>query len=53
VLPRAAPAEVGTIKIIATDRRQARVIHPYCRALLTRVPAFTNVIARHTDEAIS
>jgi hypothetical protein len=50
--PYLAPGEVGTIKIIATDRKQARVIHRYCRALLTKVPAFAELIARDTDEAI-
>jgi hypothetical protein len=46
------PGEVGTIKIIATDRRQARVIHRYCRALLTKVPAFTNLVERDDNDEI-
>jgi hypothetical protein len=32
-----APGERGVIMIIAVDRKQARVIHRYCRALLTQV----------------
>src|ERR1700730_8358350 len=47
------PGEVGTIKVIATDRRQARVIHRYCRALLTKVPALASLIERDDDDAIT
>jgi hypothetical protein len=50
--PYLSPGEVGTIKIIATDRRQARVIHRYCRALLTQVPAFSQLVGRETEDAI-
>jgi hypothetical protein len=50
--PYLSPGEVGTIKIIATDRRQARVIHRYCRALLTKVPAFASLVTTDTDDAI-
>jgi hypothetical protein len=50
--PYLSPGEVGTIKIISVDRRQARVIHKYCRALLTKVPAFASLIARDTDDEI-
>lgn len=46
------PGEVGTIKVIACDRRQARVIHRHCRALLTRVPPLAKLVARDTDEEI-
>jgi hypothetical protein len=47
-----APGERGVIKILAVDRRQARVIHRYCRALLRQVPAFGSLIARETDDEI-
>src|SRR5438067_1627638 len=47
--PYLSPGETGTIKVIATDRRQARVIHRYCRALLTQVPAFASLIERDGD----
>lgn len=50
--PYLSPGEVGMIKVIATDRRQARVIHRYCRALLTQVPAFASLIATDSDDAI-
>jgi len=50
--PYLSPGEVGTIKVIATDRKQARVIHRYCRALLTKVPAFASLINRETDDEI-
>ena len=36
--PYLAPGERATIMVIATDRRQARVIFRYIRALLTMVP---------------
>jgi hypothetical protein len=47
-----APGEIGTIKIIATDRRQGRVIHRYCRALLTRPEAVSAYVERDTGEEI-
>ena len=50
--PYLAPGEVGTIKIIATDRRQARVIHRYCRALLTEVPTLKELVVRETETEI-
>jgi hypothetical protein len=50
--PYLSPGEVGTIKVIAVDRRQARVIHKYCRALLTKVPAFAELIEKTTDDEI-
>src|SRR5262249_46366379 len=46
------PGEVGTVKVIACDRRQARVIHRYCRALLTRVPALAAMVERDSDDEI-
>jgi hypothetical protein len=47
-----APGELGSVKIIATDRRQARVIHRFCRALLTKVPVFQELIQRDSDDEI-
>ena len=46
------PGEVGTIMIIARDRRQARTIFRYCRALLTLVPALRQRVVRATAEEI-
>jgi hypothetical protein len=51
--PYLSPGEVGSIRIIATDRRQARVIYRYCRALLTKVPAFRRLIEKATDDEIA
>jgi hypothetical protein len=51
--PYLSPGEIGTIKVIATDRKQARVIHRYCRALLTKVPAFASLVERDTDDEIA
>lgn len=47
-----APGETGTIKIIASDKKQAKVIHRYCRALLTKVPAFEELIERENEDEI-
>jgi hypothetical protein len=47
-----APGERGTVKVIACDRKQARVIHRYCRALLTKVPAIAGLVERDGDEEI-
>ena len=41
-----APGERGTILVIATDRRQARVIMRYVRALLTGVPMLARMVER-------
>ena len=45
------PGEIGVIVIIATDRRQARVIFKYIRALL-KVPMLAKMVEHATDEAI-
>jgi hypothetical protein len=46
------PGERGVIQIIAADRRQARVILRYIRALLTEVPMLSNLVARDTADGI-
>lgn len=46
------PGEIGYIKVLAVDRRQARVIHRYCRALLTRPPALAPLVERDDDNTI-
>ena len=43
-----APGERGTVIIIATNTRQARVIFRYIRALLTGVPMLRRTIERET-----
>jgi hypothetical protein len=50
--PFLAPGERGTIVVIATDRKQARVIFRYLRAMLTRVPLLAPLVTRETAEAI-
>jgi hypothetical protein len=50
--PYLQPGERGVIQIIAADRRQARVILRYIRALLTRVPMLAALIQRDTAETI-
>jgi hypothetical protein len=50
--PYLAPGERGTIKVMAVDRRQARVIHRYARALLLEVPALAPHVVDDTDDEI-
>lgn len=47
-----APGEVGTILILAADRRQARVIFGYVEALIDGAPALRNMITSRTKESI-
>ena len=47
-----APGERGVIMIIATDRRQARVLFRYVRALLFDVPMLRGMVERETAETI-
>ena len=47
------PGEVGTIMIIAADRRQARVIMRYCLGLLKSVPMLAQLIEGETRESIT
>jgi hypothetical protein len=44
-----APGERGTVMVIATDRRQARVIMRYVRALLTGVPMLARMVERERE----
>jgi hypothetical protein len=44
-----APGERGTVLIIATNSKQARVIFRYVRALLTHVPMLAKLIERETQ----
>jgi hypothetical protein len=46
-----APGERGTVMVIATDRRQARVIMRYVRALLTGIPMLERLIEREKQGA--
>jgi hypothetical protein len=46
-----APGEVGTLAVIAADRRQARVVMRYIRAFL-EVPMLRQLVAAETKESI-
>ena len=50
--PFLGPGERGTIMIIATDRRQARVIMRYIRGLLKSVPMLAQLIEAERQEGI-
>ena len=45
-----APGERGTVLIIATNSKQARVIVRYVRALLTHIPMLAKLIERETAD---
>jgi hypothetical protein len=44
------PGERGTVLVIATDRKQARTIFRYIRALLTEVPMLAKLVTREDRE---
>jgi hypothetical protein len=50
--PRLGPGEVGTVMIIARDRRQARVIKRFITGLLRGTPMLRQVIEGETQETI-
>lgn len=50
--PYLSRGETGTIKIIATDRRQARVIYGYAEALLIEVPVLAALVRRRDSDTI-
>lgn len=51
--PFLGPGEVGTVMIIAADRRQARVILRYVLGLLKSVPMLAQLIEAETRESIT
>ena len=51
--PFLAPGEVGTVMIIAADRKQARVIMRYCVGLLKSVPMLAPLIIGQRRDAIT
>src|SRR5438445_1148349 len=51
--PFLGPGEVGTIMIVAADRKQARVIMRYCLGLLKSVPMLAQLIEGETRETIA
>jgi hypothetical protein len=50
--PFLGPGEVGTVMVIAADRRQARVIMRYCLGLLQAVPMLARLIEAQSRETI-
>ena len=47
-----APGEKGVVMVLAADRKQARVILGYVRALLDEVPMLASMVAHRSAEAI-
>ena len=47
-----APGEVGTLPLIAADRRQARTVMRYITGYLDNVPMLTRLVANRTKETI-
>jgi hypothetical protein len=50
--PYLSPGEVGTVKVLAVDRRQARVIYRYAYALLHDVPVLGELVRWSDGERI-
>ncbi len=50
--PHLAPGERATVMVIAADRRQARVIMRYVKALLDGVPMLKRHVERETTETV-
>jgi hypothetical protein len=46
------PGESAAVKVVAVDRRQARVIFRYALALLTKVPTLASLVVRQSDDEI-
>jgi hypothetical protein len=47
------PGEVGTVMVIAADRRQARVIMRYCLGLLKSTPMLAKLIVSQRSETLA
>lgn len=50
--PYLTPGERAVVMIIATDRKQAKVIFRYVQALIAGVPALDALVERESDDAI-
>jgi hypothetical protein len=50
--PYLSPGERGTVLVLANDRRQARAIMRYARALLLEVPLLADLVERETAEEL-
>ncbi len=49
--PYLQPGERGMVIVIAADRRQARTIFRYARAMLTKIPMLKRMVERETAES--
>ena len=49
---RLAPGEVGTLPVIAADRRQARTVMRYITGFLDNVPSLSKLIVSRTKESV-
>lgn len=45
------PGERATVAVIAADRKQARIVVRYIRAMLHEIPTFRSLLERETSEA--
>ncbi len=48
-----APGEVGTVAILAADRRQARTIFRYVEGFVDHIPMLSGMVASRTKDSIS
>jgi hypothetical protein len=48
-----APGEVATVMVLAADKKQARVIFRYCRALIVETPALRAMLENETQETLT
>jgi hypothetical protein len=46
------PGESALVQVIATDRKQARIIYRYARAMLMKVPSLKRLVASETGDVI-
>jgi phage terminase large subunit-like protein len=46
------PGESALIQVLASDRRQARIVYNYCRAMLTEVPVLKPMVVREQDDRL-
>lgn len=51
--PHLAPGEVGTVLVLAVDRRQAAVIFGYLRGLVLRTPVLAAMLTGETAETLT
>jgi hypothetical protein len=50
--PYLSPGERGTVMVLAADRKQARTIFRYAKALIAEVPTLAHLIERETAEGL-